>query len=65
MEDERCPLCGCEEIGIGYFDGYGGLTTPRAILPVGETVIASVCTECGYIIEMKVSNPSKFKLKRK
>ena len=27
MNIDKCPLCGCEEIGEGCFEGYGGSYT--------------------------------------
>ena len=56
--------CGCEEIGEGCFEGYGGLISSKSVLPIPQSVIASVCTDCGYIIAMRVSQPEKFKKKK-
>ena len=61
---KRQPLCGCEEIGEGCFEGYGGLISSKSVLPIPQSVIASVCTDCGYIIAMRVSQPEKFKKKK-
>lgn len=65
MNIDKCPLCGCDEIGEGSFAGYGGLINPNSVLPITQSVTASICTECGYIIAMKVSKPNKFKKKEK
>lgn len=63
MSLEKCPLCGCEEIGEGYFDGSGGLINITKLFPKVEKVLVNVCTECGYIIAMKVLRPKQFKKK--
>lgn len=57
--DTKCPLCDSTEIGLGYQSSSGTMTPMGKF--VGSTVIADVCTQCGYIISMKVSNPKRFK----
>ncbi|WP_195938119.1 transcription initiation factor TFIIIB [Romboutsia sp. 1001713B170131_170501_G6] len=64
MDLEKCPLCGCSEIGEGSFVGYGGLINSKSLIPKTQEVVASVCTECGYIIAMRVLKPNKFKNSR-
>lgn len=64
MDLEKCPLCGCNEIGESSFVDYGGLINSKSLIPKTQEVVASVCTECGYIIAMRVLKPNKFKKKK-
>ncbi len=58
---DHCPLC------QSYKISYGKLTGDVRLVPLGKTIlssspiIAAVCTECGYIIAMKVQYPEKFR----
>lgn len=42
MDLEKCPLCGCNEIGEGSFVGYGGLINSNSLIPKTQEVVASV-----------------------
>lgn len=66
MNIDKCPLCGCEEIGEGEFIGAGGLDNPHATFQmIPSTVCVDLCTDCGYVIAMRVKNPNKFKKNKK
>lgn len=60
-EVDKCPKCGSTELGKGKFSGYAVLTPLHKLFSMGSDVIADVCTECGYVISLKVKNPEKFK----
>ena len=60
MEVIQCPKCGCKEIGKGILGGYAKMKPVGKIFRASD-VIADVCTECGHILEMKVSQPEEFK----
>ncbi|WP_099191583.1 transcription initiation factor TFIIIB [Tepidibacter mesophilus] len=60
MEKQRkeCPECGCKEIGQGKL--------PTVLRPINAVIASSevraeVCTNCGYILNMRVLEPEKFK----
>lgn len=59
----KCPDCGSSEIGKGKLDGYAALRPAEKIMSMGSSIMADVCTNCGLIMQMKVKNPEKFKLK--
>ncbi len=59
-EKKKCPECSCTEIGGGTFSGYAALKPINAIIATSP-VTAEVCTDCGYILNMRVSDPEKFK----
>jgi hypothetical protein len=62
MEINRgCPMCGCEEIGKGRL-GEEMFQTNK-IISSGSRVLADICTECGHVLSLKVSNPGMFKNK--
>ncbi|MGL5379224.1 transcription initiation factor TFIIIB [Clostridium sp.] len=62
MEDSnKCPICGCEEIGKGKQYAQGSMFPINGIFKTGSQVIADICTKCGHILSMKVVNPEKFK----
>jgi len=61
MENDKCPKCGCTEIGQGDTYGEGSMFPIKNRFKFGSSVIADICTECGYIIEMRVEKPEKFK----
>lgn len=57
-----CSKCGSREIGQGkQIAGGKMLPVDKVTMSFGSAVIADICTECGYIIEMKVEKPDKFK----
>ncbi|PYF01956.1 transcription initiation factor TFIIIB [Ureibacillus chungkukjangi] len=55
----ECPKCGGKELGKGKQSGYGAVHSYSTI--IGVAVEHIICTECGYIIESYVKNPTKFK----
>ena len=61
MEKKQCPKCGCEEIGKGKAGGYGNILPVGKVFTMGSPVIFDICTNCGHILEMKVTQPYKFK----
>lgn len=58
-----CPQCGCEEIGRGRFAGDVRLFPQNKAFTLGSRVEADVCTDCGYIVSIRVENPERFKEK--
>lgn len=62
MKNDKCPKCGCKEIGQGIqVSGGKMLPIDKIGMSFGSSVIADICTKCGYIIEMRVEKPDKFK----
>ncbi|NLM35046.1 MAG: transcription initiation factor TFIIIB [Clostridiales bacterium] len=57
----ECPICGCTEIDEGVLSGYANMKPAYKIFSIGSKVIANVCTRCGFILSMRVAEPSKFK----
>lgn len=57
---DKCPNCGCDEIERGIQKGYGSMH-PMDSFGFSSNVIAYICTECGYIIAMRVEKPKRFK----
>lgn len=60
---KECPLCGSKEIGQGRQVGQGSMMPIHSIW-TGSTILADICTECGYILSMRVENPHIFKVKK-
>ncbi|TKI55939.1 transcription initiation factor TFIIIB [Brevibacillus antibioticus] len=58
---EQCPKCGCSEIGKGRQAPQAGVFPLGKIIPISSVIIHRICTNCGYVIESYVENPSKFK----
>lgn len=64
MEDSKvCPICGCKDIGKGKQGGQGGMMSVNNIF-IGSVIIADICTQCGYILSMRVEKPERFKTKK-
>lgn len=62
IKNDVCPKCGCREIGQGKQVGSARMMPADALAwSFGSNIIAYICTECGYIIEMRVEKPQKFK----
>ncbi|PKM65115.1 MAG: transcription initiation factor TFIIIB [Firmicutes bacterium HGW-Firmicutes-19] len=55
-----CPKCNSTELGEGVFSGHATLMPKGKIFSMGSSVIATVCTRCGYIVELKAKDPAKF-----
>jgi transcription elongation factor Elf1 len=56
----RCPRCGSTEIGKGNFAGYASVDPMDKSL-YSSVFNADICTDCGLVIQIEVSNPSKLK----
>lgn len=61
IENNICPKCGCKEIGQGKQTSQGKMMPIGDLMSFGSNIIADICTECGYIIEMRVEKPHKFR----
>lgn len=59
----KCPECGCNEIGMGKWEGYAVLRPHDSFLSLGSNVFAEVCTNCGLVLALRVQKPEKFKKK--
>ena len=59
IQIESCPKCGESEIGIGKQSGYARMESGK--LNFGSSIIHTICTNCGYIIESYVEKPDNFK----
>lgn len=61
MKNE-CPKCGSREIGQGKQIAGGKMFPIEGVgSSFGSNIIANICTKCGYILEMRVEKPEKFK----
>ena len=60
---QKCPRCESNEIGKGIFDGYAPMRVVGKIFS-SSSVLTDVCSDCGYVIAMTVSNPHKFKVRK-
>lgn len=58
--EEQCPECGGSEFGLGVFQQGFATLIPRERM-TGSPVEATVCTQCGHILSMRVTKPEKFK----
>ncbi len=58
-----CPECGSKEISKGKLDGYVALRPADKLWSTGSPMMAEVCTDCGLIINIRVTKPEKFKKK--
>lgn len=61
IKNNVCPKCGCRKIGQGKQSGSRMQPIDNFAMSFGSNIIADICTECGYIIEMRVEKPHKFK----
>lgn len=61
MPKEKCPKCGSSEFGNGVLAGSLIMPEDTIFLSTGSKLILEICTECGYILNMKVDKPHKFK----
>jgi ribosomal protein L40E len=60
-----CPKCNSTELGEGILNGEQSLRPKGKIFTMGSPILATVCTKCGHIIELKVEDPEKFVSKNK
>ncbi len=56
----KCPECGCTNIGKGKLSGYANIMPVGKFLSTGSQIIAYICSNCGLILKFKVTNPEKF-----
>lgn len=61
---DRCPECGCIEIGKGKFYGSAAMIPGEKKISIGSTVFGDVCTNCGLVIQLKVEKPDIFRKKK-
>ncbi len=62
MENNKeCRICGCKEIGKGILCPNAKMFPIDKTFSLGSKIIADICTKCGYILSMRVTNPEKFK----
>ena len=57
MKIEKCPECGGRRFGWGKFSGYAKLSVSSF---ASSPVVAQVCSDCGLIVELRVTQPQKF-----
>lgn len=61
-KNKECPICGCNEISEGIFSGYvATMKSAKKVFANGSSVVADVCTKCGHILSLRVTEPEKFK----
>lgn len=60
-KNKECPMCGSKEIGQGELSGYAAMQPTKGFFTNGSEIIADICTNCGYILSMRVKHPQKFK----
>ena len=61
MEDV-CPICGCEDVGKGVFEGHAKLRPARFTLAASRVTV-DVCTACGFMYNFYAAKPQIFKKK--
>ena len=62
IKNNVCPKCGCREIGQGKQVAWAKMIPINNLtMSFGSNIIADICTNCGYIIEMRVEKPNRFK----
>ncbi|WP_033827244.1 hypothetical protein [Bacillus andreraoultii] len=62
MTEQQCPECGSTELGVAKWSGMANLQPVGKLnLKGGSPVLATLCTECGYILSIKVKEPHIFK----
>ncbi|MCC5910884.1 MAG: transcription initiation factor TFIIIB [Clostridiaceae bacterium] len=62
MKKSKCPKCSSTDIGKGKLSGYASMVPVNKVFSMGSPIIAEICTNCGYILGLKVSSPEKFKV---
>ncbi|MGC5326880.1 transcription initiation factor TFIIIB [Brevibacillus sp. SYSU BS000544] len=58
---DQCPRCGSYEIGKGKQAGDAAVIPLNKLFAFGSAIFHRICTNCGYVIDSFVENPSKFK----
>ena len=59
-ENNKCPACGHNELGMGLLSGYSKVRPAGKLLSMGSDMIAVLCTKCGYVLYWKITSPKKF-----
>ena len=59
VKTNKCPECGSRYIGEGLFSGSATMTVKGRPFTSAK-VIATVCSNCGLIFDMRVDKPEKF-----
>lgn len=61
--ENKCPKCGCKKIAQAKLDINAKLYPVDALFKVtnGSEVVVEICTNCGYILNMKALKPEKFR----
>lgn len=52
-------MCGCKEIGQGTMSPVAQMMPLHGLW--SADIMADICTNCGYIISMRVKDPKNFK----
>lgn len=61
-ENMKCPKCGSNQIGQGKQFHEGKMFPINNMTIIGGSdIISDICTNCGYILEMRVEQPEKFR----
>jgi len=60
-QNEKCPKCGCVEIGRGKQSSHAVVTPLNKFFAIGSPLIHRICTNCGHVLESYVEKPSRFK----
>jgi len=63
QNNQECPICGCKEIGKGRQAAQGSMI-PVGSIWTGSAILSDICTDCGYILSMRVEKPEKFRINR-
>ena len=62
IKNNVCPKCGCRQIGQGKQVTWAKMIPiNNSTMSFGSNIIADICTNCGYIIEMRVEKPNRIK----
>ena len=60
--NNKCPICGCYEIGKGKLEGCANMYKVKGNIFNGSSpIIADICIKCGHILSMRVEKPEIFK----
>jgi len=55
-----CPKCNSTELGEGILRGYAAMMPIGRLSWMGSPILATICTHCGHINDMKVKDPEIF-----
>lgn len=54
-------MCGSKKIGKGVLEGYTKMKPVNTVFTTGSEIEADICTNCGYILAIRVKKSEKFK----